>query len=103
MTLDPDLARRLRDHLIAEHNSGRSWRVIAREEFPGVTHSVLQRIAKDGYFPKDRKILRALGLVVSRKRTEVEKRIASMARETNDAVLRRRKHVQDHDRRDKGC
>lgn len=63
-----------------------SWRQMADEFFPGVKFGTLQRIAGGDYLPKDRKILRALGLIDRRKMTEMEKRIAGMAKETRKAV-----------------
>lgn len=86
--IDLAAARRLADELNALHESGQSWRSLARQ-YPGVKPGTLCRFAKSGgeWTPKSKKILRALGLVERRRRTEMEKRISEMARATRKAVL----------------
>jgi hypothetical protein len=70
----------------------KSYRKIAAEDFPGVKAGTLNRIAKgDGrWMPKDREILRALGLIVPQQADEHTKRIRRltnrMARETRKAL-----------------
>ena len=69
----PDSARRdLISALNAAHAAGRSWRNIARD-FPGVTPSALCRISKGEWMPKDKRILRALGLTKLDEATRYER------------------------------
>lgn len=84
--IEPDAVADLRDRL-RFMSQFLSWRQVAEEFFLGVKFGTLQRIAGGDYLPKDRKILRALGLVERRKMTDTEKRIAKMARETRKAVI----------------
>jgi len=89
MTIDPAAALILASQIQALHLE-KSYRQIAREDFPGVAPGTLNRIANsDGaWLPKNRKILKALGLVgQGRQRTQVEKAITKMAREAKKAVL----------------
>jgi hypothetical protein len=75
--------------LLERHAELRSWRKVAQVYYPGVTFQVLNKIGKHGIFPKDRAILKALGVEGQgrRKRTKVEKAITTMARNTKRAVL----------------
>lgn len=89
MTLDPAAALAIASQIQALHLE-KSYRQIAREDFPGVAPGTLNRIANSNgaWLPKDRKILKALGLVgQGRRRTKVEKAITKMARETRKAVI----------------
>jgi hypothetical protein len=86
-----DAARTLASHLLARHADLKSWRAVAGEyDNPLIKFGTLQRIARSGgeWLPKDRRILRALGLLG--KRSEVQKRIDSMARTTVNSVVRRK-------------
>lgn len=95
MTPDPSLIASLVSRILAERAKGRPWEEISRD-YPAkgrdgkriVKRGTLCRIALSGgaYLPKDRRILRALGLIQRRKRTEMEKRIDGMARETRKAL-----------------
>lgn len=88
--IDPDAARRKADELQALHDRYDSWRKVTAKHYPDVPPGTLNRIAKSGgaYLPKDRKLLRSLGLMERRrKRSELEKRISRMARETKRVVL----------------
>lgn len=76
-----------RTRLLQQLAAGRSLRQIAADYPECVKHGVLGKIAKHGIFPKDRAILKALG-IGGRKRSEVEKGIAKMAKNTTDAVVR---------------
>jgi hypothetical protein len=75
----------LRAELQALHDRYNSWRKVQNLHFPTVPAGTLCAIAKGG--PVPRKHRKALGLVGRRERTEVEKRITKMARETRKAVL----------------
>ena len=70
-------------HLIAEHDLGRSWRTIAREDYGNQVHfATLNRIALSAgeWLPKDKQVLTALGLRKERKpRTEVQEAIVAMS------------------------
>ena len=83
-------AQGLSERLLSENRSGRSWRTIAREDFGDqVNFATLNRIAREGgqWLPKDRKVLRVLGLIEPKKRTAIQKAISRMARDTKKAVL----------------
>jgi hypothetical protein len=83
----------LADYLLRENRGGRSWRTIAREDYGDRVHfATLNRIALSGggWLPRDRRVLRVLGLVEARKRTKVEKAISKMARDTTNSVLKRK-------------
>ena len=87
MTLDPARIAALVAELQTLHEHYNSWRKVAALYPPVVKAGTLCRIAKGGYLPDDRKILRALGLIQRRKRTDMEKAISKMARNTKKAVL----------------
>ncbi len=93
MITDTDRARYLAEWLNAQHHNYESWRKVAALFPPIVKAGTLNRIAKSGgaWLPKDHGILRALGLIEPKKRTEIEKRITKMAKATNDAVVRRKR------------
>jgi hypothetical protein len=78
--------------LLERHAELRSWRKVAQVYYPGVTFQVLNKIGKHGIFPKDRAILKLLGVEGQgrRKRTKIEKEITTMARATKKAVLVKR-------------
>lgn len=83
---------RIADELNAKHAAGRSWRDIARD-YPGVTFQMLNKIALTGKLPRDRKILRALGLTAKRPEEfpgqgRVRRKIAKLAKETREALKR---------------
>ena len=69
MVISIGKARRLANRILREHRKGRSYRKIAREDYPGVKPGTLNRFAKGkgAYIPKDRDILIALGLMRERK------------------------------------
>lgn len=89
---DPSLLAALVSRLRADP---RSLRQIAREDYPEtwhggrkvVSYGTLAGILK-GSLPKHPTILRALGLVEKRRRSEVEKQITKMARATKKKVLK---------------
>jgi hypothetical protein len=84
-----DRAAALAKRLKAENEGGRSWRTICREDYADAfSHTVLRNLACDGVIPKDRRILIALGLKQPHERTETEKRISALAKETADSVVR---------------
>jgi hypothetical protein len=87
MTINPSAVTELVSRLNALHGELKSWRKVQKQCFPGVKFGTLQRIAGGGYLPKERSILKELGLLERRKRTKVEKAISKMARETKKAVL----------------
>jgi hypothetical protein len=88
MTLDPARISELVARLQRQHDQLKSWRKVAALYPPVVKAGTVNRIAKEGWLPQDRKILKALGLAgQGRQRTQVEKAIAKMARETRKAVL----------------
>jgi hypothetical protein len=73
-----------------------SWRQISEEFYSGVPAGTLNRIAKSGgtYLPKDRRILRALGLIQARPKRvwlpgerKVQRKIGGMAKRTEEAVI----------------
>jgi len=90
-----DRALLLAQHLLSENRiGGRSWREIALKDYHDRVHFVtLNRIALSNgkWLPKDRKTLRALGLVEPKPRTEIQKAISRMVRQTNKDVLANRK------------
>lgn len=54
---------RARNRLRALHNSGLTWREIAKlDEYKPLKHGTLCSFAKGGYVPKDNEIRRILGL-----------------------------------------
>lgn len=101
-------AKRFAKRLLREHRKGRSYRTIAREDYPTldddgeliVKFGTLNRIAisRGEWFPKDRKILVALGLKKPlQKRVpepipewlkRIKKHIATMRADTRKAVIR---------------
>jgi hypothetical protein len=78
--------------LLERHAELRSWRKVAQVYYPGVTFQVLNKIGKHGIFPKNKAILKLLGVEGQgrRKRTKIEKEITTMARATKKAVLVKR-------------
>jgi hypothetical protein len=93
MTIDPLDVSDLRDRLCFMYQF-LSWRQIADEFFPGVAFGTLQRIAGGGYLPKDKAILKALGLIQARPKQvwlpgerRVQRKIGTMAKKTEEAVL----------------
>jgi hypothetical protein len=96
MTIDPTAARAKAAEIQALHIELHSWRKVAKQYFPDVSPGTLNRIAKSGgaYLPKDRKILRALGLIQARPKQvwlpgerRVQRKIGTMAKKTEEAVL----------------
>lgn len=94
MTYIKEAACKLAKSIIALHAEVRSYRKIA-ERYPGVTFQTIGRIAKSGgaWIPKDRKVLRALGLIEPRKKADehtkrIRREINYMVRETKKAVLK---------------
>lgn len=74
----------LRLHLLELHERLRSWRKVRRLHYPTVPAGTLCSVAKGA--PVPRRHRRALGQGQRRKQTELEKRIARMARETREAL-----------------
>jgi len=89
-------ARKLARMLLRENRAGRSWRVIAKDDFQGqVNYATLNKLAnsRGTWIPKDECILIALGLMEPHKPKliqppppewlqRVRKNIAVMARQT---------------------
>ncbi len=95
-----DIAARdaLREHLCRQHADGRSWRVQCREDYGSAfSHTVLQKIAVLGVYPKDREILKALGLVTVKQKTPLEIAVATMARKTRGAVINHKLPKEEYD------
>lgn len=71
MTVSPSKARKLARSLLRENRkNGRSWRVIAHEDYhDAINYATLNRIAlsKGAWLPKDETILMALGLITPRR------------------------------------
>lgn len=68
--ISPSKAKKTALRLLRENRHGRSWRVIAREDFDGAVHfATINRFAthRGQWVPKDPGILTALGLVKPRK------------------------------------
>jgi hypothetical protein len=81
----------LREHLRCQHERRRSYRAICEQDYGGAfSHTVLQRIVVEDVFPKDRAILKALGLLERKKMDEHTKRVRReinrMARATKEAL-----------------
>lgn len=88
MTPNPAAVAALVEHLRARHAELQSWRKVANEyNNPIIKFGTLQRIAKGKYMPLEKKILRVLIPPERRKRTEIEKRISQMVKETRKAVM----------------
>jgi hypothetical protein len=91
MTYTKEDARNLAFCIQALHLE-KSYRKIAVEDFPGVKAGTLNRIAKEEgrWIPKDRRILKALGLLAPQQVDEHTKRVRRltnrMARETRKAL-----------------
>ncbi len=64
MSISKARARKIAKRILRENRKGRSWRVIAREDYPTVKPGTLNRFAKEkgAYIPVDEDILVALGL-----------------------------------------
>jgi hypothetical protein len=86
--IDPSAARAKAAEIQALHDRLHSWRKVAAL-YPGVPAGTLNRIAKSGgqYLPKDKRLLRALFGAGRRERTQVQKAITKMARNTRKAVM----------------
>jgi hypothetical protein len=91
--IDPADVSDLRDRLCFMYQF-LSWRQIADEFFPGVAFGTLQRIAGGGYLPKDKGILKALGLIQARPKRvwlpgerRVQRLAGGMAKRTEEAVI----------------
>lgn len=96
MTISKARARRIAKRILRENRKGRSYRTLAREDYPGVKAGTLNRFAKEkgDYIPADESILIALGLKKTRKPhmpTPEQIRIKSMADETREALKWKRK------------
>jgi len=80
-----DCARKLAKRILRENKKGRSWRVIAREDYPTVKAGTLNRFAKEkgNYIPTDESILIALGLKKPRKKRSI---LTKWIQETDDAL-----------------
>ena len=84
MNPDPVLAAAFRECLLSDR---RSLRQIVKEDYDcQFSHAVLGRIIREGVFPKDRRILKLLGVVKTRQVSEVDKAIRRMAAETRKAL-----------------
>lgn len=86
-TIDPDLAAAKAAELQELHDRYQSWRKVQLLHYPKVAAGTLCRIAKSGgaYLPKMH--WRNLGLIERRKRSEIEKRITKMVKDTRKAVM----------------
>jgi hypothetical protein len=76
MTIDPSAAHALAARLRSLHDEYKSWRKVRKFHFPEVPAGTLCRIAKSGgdYLPRDRRKLRALGLLEMDEATAYERR-----------------------------
>ncbi len=100
MTISSSKARKLARSLLRQNRNGRSWRVIANEDYQGkVNYATLNRfaISKGTWIPKDEKILIALGLKkpcelklppppIPEWMKQVKRKIAGMAKQTRQEV-----------------
>jgi hypothetical protein len=92
--------------LLERHAELRSWRKVAQAYYPGVTFQVLNKIALHGIFPKDRAILKLLGVEgqgrrarlrdmepiereIEKTRRRTKRKVMQMAKETEQEVLRK--------------
>jgi hypothetical protein len=92
--------------LLERHAELRSWRKVAQKYHPGVTFQVLNKIGKHGIFPKDRAILKLLGVEgqgrrkrlrdmepiereIEKTRRRTKRKVVQMAKETEQEVLRK--------------
>lgn len=68
-------ARKLAKHIFSENKKGRSYRVIAREDYPGLKAGTLNRFSKSRgeYIPKDKNILSILGLIKVKEKKKIDK------------------------------
>ena len=75
MTVSVKQARKLAKRIFSDNKKGRSYRVIAREDYPGLKAGTLNRFAKSKgeYIPKDKNILKILGLIKPRKFVKKER------------------------------
>jgi len=94
MTYTKAAARKLAKCILDLHEE-KSYRKIARDDFPGVAAGTLNRIAKEGgeWMPHDRQILIKLGLVEPRSKAlqpewlvRRKKAIRRMAKDTRKAI-----------------
>jgi hypothetical protein len=76
MTIDPSAARAKAAELQTLHDEYKSWRKVRKLHYPDVPAGTLCRIAKSGgdYLPRDRRKLRALGLLEMDEATAYERR-----------------------------
>ena len=84
-------AKKLARNLLRENRRGRSWRIIAREDYQGkINHATLNRIAisKGEWLPKDDEILTILGLKTVRSPYAIMPRWWKRTPEALDAFLR---------------
>jgi hypothetical protein len=68
-------ARKLAKRIYSDNRKGRSYRIIAKEDYPGLKAGTLNRFAKSKgeYVPKDKNILKILGLIKPRKFVKKER------------------------------
>lgn len=90
--MDKGRVVKLANRILRENEKGRSYRVIAREDFPGVKPGTLNRFAneKGNYIPVEEDILIALGLKKERKpRKEswLAHKVKLMASRTKRAIM----------------
>ena len=94
MTVTKAAVQKLIQELKCRNQNGESWEAIAESFGPLIKRGTIWRIAHEDYFPKDRAILQALGLIQVRQKTEHELRIEKiknkMVNQTKRAVLRRK-------------
>lgn len=94
MKISHERAAALAAELIEKWRPLRSWRKVQALHYPAVNFVTLNRIARTGgaWIPEDVKILRALGLVEKKVllpgEGRVLRKIAKMAKDTREKVLR---------------
>lgn len=74
MNVSPSVVKKRALGLLRANRRGRSWRVMAREDFRGqINHATLCRFAtnKGAWLPKDKRILLVLGLVLPPRRKRI--------------------------------
>jgi hypothetical protein len=79
----------LRTHLVAEHDRGRSYRTIAKEDYGGqVSFGIISNIILYGKFPTGERFLVVLGLngQPRRERSQTEEAIIAMSMMTRQGL-----------------
>ena len=90
--MDKGLAVKIAKRILREHEKGRSYRVIVKEDYPCVKPGTLNRFAKSEgkWIPKEDEILIALGLKKApkpRKEAWLTHKVKLMAARTKTAIM----------------